>query len=195
MFLRQPYSGLSGFLIPLIKSASLFPGGKDSTVLYHLTAIVARQKRKTFDVLFIGWEAQFSLTINHIHEMKTRYQDVTGAFFWVALPLTTVNGVSRLQPEWIAWEPYVNRVRQPPDDAITCPDFFPFYHYAMTFEEFVPAFNEWLSGKKSSLASLIGIRTEESLNRYRALTSRTKLRFSPDKPWTTASSQGFSYVC
>lgn len=171
-----------------------FSGGKDSTVLYHLAAAVARKKCKTFDVLFIDWEAQFSLTIEHIQAMKKRYQDVTSQFYWVALPLTTVNGVSQIQPEWIAWEPDVKWVRKPPDDAITCPDFFPFYRYAMTFEEFVPAFNEWLAGKKS-LATLIGIRTEESLNRYLALTSQTKLRFSTDKPWTTASPLGFSYVC
>ncbi|HBT4791428.1 TPA: DUF3440 domain-containing protein [Klebsiella quasipneumoniae subsp. similipneumoniae] len=171
-----------------------FSGGKDSSVLYHLAACVARRKQKTFDVLFIDWEAQFSLTISHIHTMKARYQDVTGMFYWVALPLTTVNGVSQHQPEWTAWEPGADWVRQPPEEAITSPDFFPFYHHAMTFEEFVPAFNDWLAGN-NNMASLIGLRTEESLNRYQALTSKTKLRFSPDKPWTTATPQGFCYVC
>lgn len=171
-----------------------FSGGKDSTVLFHLTAAVARSKGKTFDVLFIDWEAQYSLTINHIQAMKERYQDVVGQFYWVALPLTTVNGVSQYQPEWVAWEPGTEWIRQPPEGAITCPEFFPFYRHAMTFENFVPAFAEWLAGGES-LASMIGIRTDESLQRYMALTSQTKLRFSDDSPWTTASPEGYSYTC
>lgn len=38
----------------------------------------------------------------------------------------------------------VEWVRQPPDDAITDMSYFPFYRYAMTFEEFVPAFSSGL---------------------------------------------------
>lgn len=171
-----------------------FSGGKDSTVLFHLAAIVARQKNKKFDVLFIDWEAQYAMTISHIRLMKERYQNTIGRFYWVALPLTTVSGVSQYQPEWVAWEAGAEWVRQPPDDAITNPDYFSFYQHAMTFEDFVPAFANWLADGKS-LASLIGIRTDESFNRFLALTSRTKLRFDDDKPWTTASSGGFSYTC
>ncbi|WP_449543968.1 phosphoadenosine phosphosulfate reductase [Lelliottia nimipressuralis] len=171
-----------------------FSGGKDSSVLFHMTAAVARQKNKKFAVLFVDWEAQYSLTINHIQSMKMLYQDVISEFFWVALPLKTVNGVSQFQPEWIAWEPGLDWVRHPPHDAITDVSFFPFYRYAMTFEEFIPAFNNWFARGKS-LASLIGIRTEESINRHRALTSKSKIRFSEDTPWTTASAEGFSYTC
>lgn len=134
------------------------------------------------------------MTIAHIESMKALYQDVISDFYWVALPLTTVNGVSQFQPEWIAWEPGLDWVRQPPQDAITDVSFFPFYRYAMTFEEFIPAFNHWLA-RGNRLASLIGIRAEESINRYRALTSKSKSRFSKDKPWTTASPEGFSYTC
>lgn len=79
---------------------------------------------------------------------------------------------------WRAGEEWV---RQPPDDAITDAGFFPFYQPEMTFEAFIPAFSHWLAAGRS-LASLIGIRTDESLHRYMALTSPTKLRFEEDKP-------------
>lgn len=171
-----------------------FSGGKDSTVLFHLMSTIAKAKGRKFNVLFIDWEAQYTITISHIEEMKKIYKDVIKEFFWVALPLKTVNGVSQTQPEWIAWEKNQEWVRKPPEDAITDFDFFPFYRYAMTFEDFVVEFNEWLSGK-DCLASVIGIRTDESLNRYRGLSSRSKIRFSDDKPWTTASLTGFSYTC
>ena len=171
-----------------------FSGGKDSTVLFHLAAAVARKKKKKFAILFIDWEVQFSLTISHIELMKIKYSDVISRFYWIALPLTTVNGVSQHQPEWVSWEPGKTWVRSPPEEAITENDYFPFYKPLMTFEEFVPAFIDWLANGKS-MASLTGIRCDESLNRYLALTSQSKIRFSKDKPWTTASQEGFSYTC
>ncbi|STI55204.1 putative phosphoadenosine phosphosulfate reductase [Escherichia coli] len=88
-----------------------FSGGKDSTVLFHLVAEVAYRKKRRFSVLFIDWEAQYQCTIDHIQKMRMMYQDVTDTFYWVALPLTTVNGVSQFQPEWICWEPGVEWVR------------------------------------------------------------------------------------
>ncbi|EJE8511651.1 phosphoadenosine phosphosulfate reductase family protein, partial [Shigella sonnei] len=109
-----------------------FSGGKDSTVLYHLMAEVARRKKRHFSVLFIDWEAQYQCTIAHIQNMREMYLDVTDNFYWVALPLTTVNGVSQFQPEWICWEPGLEWVRQPPEIAITDMAYFPFYRYAMT---------------------------------------------------------------
>lgn len=166
-----------------------FSGGKDSTVLFHLTAAVAKERKRTFSVLFIDWEVQFQLTIEHIQWMKERYAAVTEQFYWVALPMTTVSGVSQLQPEWTAWDKNVSHVRQPPADAITDENYFPFYRNAMTFEEFVPAFSAWLSEGKG-LVTLTGVRADESLTRLKALVSNRKLRYADDKPWTTVSRTG-----
>lgn len=104
-----------------------FSGGKDSTVMLHLTALCARKMKRKIDVLFIDWEAQFTYTINHVEHMRALYSDVIDRFWWVALPLTTQNSLSQFQPEWQCWEPNTEWVRQPPDDAITDPAFFPFY--------------------------------------------------------------------
>lgn len=171
-----------------------FSGGKDSTVLFHLTARIARERGRKFHVLFIDWEAQYELTIDHIQDVYHMYSDVVDHFYWVALPLTTVSGVSQEEPEWIAWEPDVEWVRQPPEWAITQQDYFPFYEYAMTFEEFIPKFSHWLAGN-DKLATLIGIRTEESLNRYVGLASPHKLRYAKDKPWTTTTTSNESINC
>jgi predicted phosphoadenosine phosphosulfate sulfurtransferase len=45
----------------------------------------------------------------------------------------------------------------------------------MEFEEFVPAFGEWYS-RGERTACFVGIRTDESLNRFRTISSRTKER-------------------
>lgn len=91
-----------------------FSGGKDSGLMLHLTAELARQMGKKICVLFIDWEAQFSCTINYVQSLRELYTDVIEEFYWVALPLTTQNSLSQYQPEWQYWEPDVEWVRQPP---------------------------------------------------------------------------------
>ncbi|EET1671961.1 hypothetical protein FK246_004649 [Escherichia coli] len=73
-------------------------------------------------------------------------------------------------------------VRQPPEEAITDMTYFPFYRYAMTFEEFVPAFSSWFAGNRCGVAILTGVRADESLNRFMGLVSQRKLRYADDKP-------------
>lgn len=104
-----------------------FFGGKDSTVMLHLTANEARKRKRSFSVLFIDWEAQFQYTISHIEKIKDQYSDVIEKFYWVALPISTLNAVSQIQPEWVAWQQDVEWVRSPPKGAITDPEYFPFY--------------------------------------------------------------------
>ncbi|ECU9384905.1 TPA: phosphoadenosine phosphosulfate reductase [Salmonella enterica subsp. diarizonae serovar 61:l,v:z35] len=170
-----------------------FSGGKDSTVLFHLLADEARRRRRTFSVLFIDWEVQFQATIQHVNDMKTSYKDCVDSFFWVAIPITTESGVSQLQPTWTAWEPGVTWIRSPPESAITDTSFFPFYQQGMTFESFVPAFNQWYLQGVSGIV-LTGIRADESLNRFLSISSQRKLRYADDIPWTTASPEGSYYT-
>lgn len=170
-----------------------FSGGKDSSVLFHLMSDIARKTAKRFSVLFIDWEAQYSCTIQHIQKMQKLHQDVTERFYWVALPLTTENGVSQFQPEWVCWEKNTRWVRQPPEDAITDTTYFPFYKYAMTFEEFVPAFSSWFANGHST-AIVTGVRADESLHRFMGVSSQRKKRFTTDTPWTTASPENSYYV-
>lgn len=103
-----------------------FSGGKDSGVMLHLTAQLARQLNKKIFVLFIDWEAQFNHTINYVRAINDQYADVIDTIYWIALPLTTQNALSQYQPQWQCWEPDTEWVRQPPTTAITSPDYFPF---------------------------------------------------------------------
>lgn len=126
----------------LSKVCVSFSGGKDSTIMLHLTAQRARKQKRKISVLFIDWEAQFTYTIEHVENMRAHYSDVIDHFYWVALPLTTQNSLSQFQPEWQCWEPGTDWVRQPPEDAITDPHYFDFYQQGMTFESFVRAFSD-----------------------------------------------------
>ncbi|MCT2765303.1 phosphoadenosine phosphosulfate reductase [Enterobacter cloacae] len=169
-----------------------FSGGKDSTIMFHLTAQIARKRGKKIHLLFIDWEAQFTYTIQHINNMLEQYADVIEKCWWVALPLTTQNSLTQFHPEWQCWEPGTRWVRQPPADAITDPDYFDFYQRGMTFEAFVRAFSDWFA-KRRPAAMMIGIRADESYNRFLTIANARKQRFADDKPWTTVAPGGHAW--
>lgn len=161
-----------------------FSGGKDSTVMTHLVMEEAKKRNRKVALLFIDWEIQYKLTIEHVQHIYDMYKDYIIPY-WVALPLLTDNACSMYEPEWISWDKAKENLwtRKPPKIAITDENYFPFYYYKITFEEFVPLFGEWY-GEGKSTACFVGIRTRESLNRYRALTNKKKNKFE-DKMFTT----------
>lgn len=146
-----------------------FSGGKDSTVMLHLVMEEARRRDRKVGLLFVDLEAQYQLTIAHAESLVRAY-GLHLEVFWVALPLHLRNAVSQFDPQWICWEPgrEADWVRQPPSWAITDQAKFPFYSYAMEFEEFIEGFGQWY-GAGLLTGCCVGIRSDESLNRYRAI--------------------------
>jgi len=161
-----------------------FSGGKDSTVMLHMVMDEAIKRNRKVGVLFVDLEGQYKITINHIHNSLDMYIDYID-LYWVCLPLNMRNAVSVYEPQWVCWEPgrEIDWVRTPPPIAITDQSYFPFYKYSMEFEDFVPAFGQWYSEKKSC-GCFVGIRTDESLNRWRTISS-TKKQMMDNKQWTT----------
>jgi len=161
-----------------------FSGGKDSTVLLHLVMEEAIRRQRRVGVLFVDWECQFTLTIRHVRAMYDLYREHVEPY-WVALPMRTWNGCSQHEPEWIAWDSARRPlwVRQPDPMSITDPAALPCYRPNMMFEEFMPAFGQWYS-RGQLTASLVGIRTQESLNRFRSAAVMDKTTFA-GRRWTT----------
>jgi predicted phosphoadenosine phosphosulfate sulfurtransferase len=114
-----------------------FSGGKDSTVMLHLVMEEAIRRERKVGVMFIDWEAQFQLTIDHVQACFDMYKDYIEPY-WIALPFLTTNACSQFEPEWICWEKGKEDrwVRELPKNAIVDYDYFDFYEYAMTFESF-----------------------------------------------------------
>ncbi len=161
-------------------------GGKDSSVMVQLANIVAKRKNKKFDVLYIDFEAQYKLTIKHVYELKGLSQ--IRDFYHIALPMALRNAVSILQPKWICWEEESKDlwVRDLPEDSINihnCP--FPWFRKGEEFEEFIIQFADWYQKKHGGrVACGIGIRCDESLNRFRTIAFDGKIMYK-DKRWTT----------
>jgi len=161
-----------------------FSGGKDSTVMLHLVADEARRRGRQFGVLFIDLEGQYRLTIEHSEACLDEYSDLIDEEHWVALPMALRNAVSTYQPKWLCWDPEQEDawIRPRPKRAVPL-DTYPFFRPGMEFEEFMVQFGDHY-GKGERTACLVGIRCDESLNRYRTIASTTKITLG-GRQWTS----------
>lgn len=161
-----------------------FSAGKDSTVMLHLVMDEAKKRNRKIGMMFLDWECQIGLTIDFAKQMFEEYSEWIEPY-WVALPVKTWNACSQIEPEWTAWDNAKRDlwVRQPDPSSITDIEFFPFYYEGMPFEEFVPAFAQWY-GQGKKCACFVGIRADESLNRFRTVARSDKPTFQ-GKMWTT----------
>ena len=159
-------------------------GGKDSTVLLHLTMEEAARRNRRVGFLLIDMEAQYRQTMAHAEALIAMYRDLLDVH-WLALPMHLRNAVSQFEPQWVCWEPgrEAEWVRTPPPFAVTDQAHFPWYRHAMEFEELVPAFGHWYGSGKLT-ACLVGIRTDESLHRWRTIMAGRKQTLDGHK-WTT----------
>lgn len=161
-----------------------FSAGKDSTVMLHIVAEIAEQMNRKFGLLLVDLEGQYNLTIKHAKRCIEDYSHLID-LHWVCLPIHLRNAVSVYEPFWMCWDPNAEDIwiRERPDFAISDEDNYPFFRRGMEFEEFVPEFGEWYSQGKTC-ACLVGIRTDESLNRFRTIV-QSKKETLDGKRWTS----------
>lgn len=163
-----------------------FSGGKDSGTVLNMCIDEARKRKRKIGVLFIDLEAFYKKTIEFVERMLENNKDVLEPY-WICLPMESPNSLSYLEPTWIWWdkekepiwvrsipkkEYVINEENNPLD----------FYKKNMPFEEFIKHFGNWY-GKGEKTATLVGIRTDESLNRFRAIAG-TKSMYK-DKNYST----------
>lgn len=162
-------------------------GGKDSSVMVQLAEETAARMNRTYDVMYIDFEAQYAHTIAHIEQLKTLPH--IGTFYHIALPMALRNAVSMLQPKWICWDEQVKDlwVRPLPPDAITeknCP--WPWFRKGEEFEEFIVEFAHWYRETHDGpVACGIGIRADESLNRFQTIAFHERKEEYAGQHWTT----------
>jgi predicted phosphoadenosine phosphosulfate sulfurtransferase len=170
-----------------------FSGGKDSTVMLHLVMDEAIKRERKVGVVFIDLEGQYKVTIDHIAQCYKMYEKYVEKF-WVCLPIHLRNGVSVYETHWLCWDPEkkVAWIREPPEGAITDLKAFSFAKKGMEFEEFVPQFGEWYAQGKDC-CGFVGIRSDESLNRFRTIASEVKMTWKGRQWMTKVAGQVHAY--
>lgn len=166
-----------------------FSGGKDSSVMTHLVLEEAKKRGVKVGLLIIDLEAQYNDTIIHIEHMVELYKEHID-LHWVCAEMLLRNAVSNYEPRWICWDEDKKDVwvREKPKQASDLTQ-YDFFVPKMEFEEFIVLFGEWYAQGELT-AAFIGIRSDESLHRYRAIASRKQGLMYNDRKWTTKISKG-----
>ena len=157
-----------------------FSGGKDSGVMINLVIDYMRRNniKEKIGVMILDNEANYTLSLEYMHRQLKANLDLLDVY-WCCLPITLPCTVSSYAVDWQCWG--VNDedlwIRpMPTEDYIVNMDNheFDFFRENMHYDEFWDKFGDWYSqGKKT--ACLIGIRTDESLNRFRSLMNDRKI--------------------
>lgn len=157
-----------------------FSGGKDSGVMLNLVLDYMRKNNITekIGLMVMDNEANYTLSLEFMHRIIQSNLDLLDVY-WCCLPITLPCTVSSYETTYITWgEEDRGRWIMPmsKEDYIVnidnCP--FDFYEENMHDKDFYDNFSVWY-GQGKRCANLIGIRTDESLNRYRAIMNKKKI--------------------
>jgi len=146
-------------------------GGKDSTVLVDAARKEAVSRGRTVTAFFLDQEAEYGATIEHVRHIMAQPGVVPA---WYQVPLRMTNALSYEEDMLHAWQPGAEWMRPQEagsiKEALGAPDRF-------------HAFFEWMEAKAGAdTAFLVGLRAEEALNRYRAVTKNEAV---PGVPWSS----------
>ncbi|EAF1403344.1 DUF3440 domain-containing protein [Listeria monocytogenes] len=170
-------------------------GGKDSGVMIQLANRIAKEKGKQFDIFTLDIEAHYEATAQFISQMEqlSQVRDV----YHFCLPFYEDNNTSVLQTQWLMWdeEEADKWVREMPSNAITLNNLdeslYKYFEQANgNPDKFMKLFPKWYKEKKQTdkIACGVGIRADESFNRFRAIAFGKALYL--DKKYTTKLSEG-----
>lgn len=151
-----------------------FSAGKDSTTMLHIVMKEAKKRNRKVGVFLVDLEGQYKMTIEHADKMFDDYIDNIEPY-WFCLPIALRNAVSVYEPKWTCWDKDKKKdwIREFPKYGIDNENMIPNFKSGQEFEDFVLHFGEWYANGEET-ACLVGIRSDESLNRYRTIASQTK---------------------
>lgn len=150
-----------------------FSGGKDSGVMLNLCLQYLKQNNinRKITLMHLDYEAQYEMTTDYVQLMEDKYRDYL-KIYHVCVPFKVKTCTSMYQDYWRPWEEKLKDiwVRKLPQIAMTKND-FDFYKDDMWDYEFQEKLSSWIHKREKAkkTAVLVGIRTQESLHRWRAI--------------------------
>ena len=165
-----------------------FSGGKDSGVLLNLCIDYIRNNNLNIKigVFHMDYEAQYQMTTDYVDQVLSKNLDILEVYR-VCVPFKVSTCTSMHENYWRPWEKSKEDiwVRPMPEHCLTEKDFH-FYTENMWDYDFQQKFSLWLHKFKKAkrTACLVGIRTQESLDRWRAIHSERNYKNYKKLNWT-----------
>lgn len=172
--------------------------GKDSTVLYWLVIQEAEKRKRLVKVFFLDQEVEYASTSILIEEMMSHPNVVP---LWYQIPLKMTNATSFENDMLNSWGEGENWIRNKHPIAI--------HNILEKYPDRFYSFMEWVEKGHENAAFFVGLRSDESLNRLRAViknpgwgnilwSTRAKrgkgtYRFYPLYDWTVGDIWKFIY--
>ncbi len=167
-----------------------FSGGKDSGVLLHLCIDYIREHapHRRMGVFHIDYEAQYQMTTDYVDLELSKNRDIIDVYR-VCLPLAAACATSMYSDHWIPWDADKKDiwVRDLPEESINEDNHeFSWFKKGMRDYDFQERFSLWFhkKNKAKKTACLVGVRTQESFNRWRAIYSDRNQNKYKDRSWT-----------
>lgn len=157
-----------------------FSGGKDSGLLLNMTLDFQKKyyPEKKIGVFHQDFEAQYSVTTEYVERTFKRIENDVEPY-WVCLPMATRTALSSYEMFWYPWDdtkvsswvrpmPKHSYVINLDNNPITT------YTYKMHQEDLAKQFGRWyrISHENKKTICLLGIRADESLNRYSGIINK-----------------------
>lgn len=168
-----------------------FSGGKDSGTMLQTIIKVARERnRLPVPVLFFDWEAMYKASIDFVTRiMNLPEVDPT----WVCLPVTERNGSSVYEPFWRPWDVKKKSlwIRDMPTEQYVINEFNMPKEWKEWYDPtnhdlyFFIKYTDWFAKTRNAnkVANFVGIRVDESHDRYKMLkTQKNRIKFD-GKDW------------
>lgn len=165
-----------------------FSGGKDSGVLLNLCIEMIRKEYpdRKLGVFHMDYEAQYEMTTDYVADTLKANSDILEVYH-CCVPFKVTTCTSMYESYWRPWEESKQNiwVRNLPERCYGAKD-FDFFTKSLWDYDFQVKFGEWIHSKKKATRTccLVGIRTQESLNRWRAIYSDRNLNDYNGYPWT-----------
>jgi predicted phosphoadenosine phosphosulfate sulfurtransferase len=167
-----------------------FSGGKDSGVMLNFCVDFIRERKlkRKIGVFHIDYEAQYQSTTDYVDEVLESNRDIFEVYR-ICLPISAQCATSMHQHYWTPWDQDKKDlwVRPMPEVSVNEQNHeIDWFVKGMWDYEFQERFSFWYHKKKKAkrTACLVGIRTDESLNRWRAIHSDRNQNKYKKHEWT-----------